>query len=319
MPPKKQKGKRTVAKSATKIKPRISAFNGNRLDDQGKAYARLLRDPCTAALVHPTFVGGEGGMLVRAESIFTVGVGATTTSHFFAWVPGGIGSTGTAASGAVLAEAITSGSVVTAAQAAVSVIPGYNYLAGAAADVRAVAACVQVFYPGSESTRAGLVAYGNASGAMVPSGVPTSPATVANLLERYERTPTNSIEFNWRPTDFDQTPTAPTTATPQTDLNKRGALCVSQINAPVAVGLVYRLVCVYEYTPALGSGITIASTSRSTSTSTLNSVLNALDGAGDWMVRGSALASRMVGAYNAAAFVPAVMYGGRVQPSFRLM
>jgi hypothetical protein len=319
MPPKKQKGKRTVAKSAAKIitKPRISFSLGNRLDEQAKAYARLLRDPCSAALVHPTFVGGEGGMLIRAEYLITTLNTVGTTSGYFVWIPGGIGNVGGLSSAIVGTDATSSSSATTPANYAVATQPGYSYLAAAAADVRAVAACVQVFYPGTESSRSGILAYGNVSGAAIQSGVPCSVSAVANVLERYERVPTGSIEIMWRPSDYDQTPTAPTFPTPQTDLNKRSGLCISLQGGALATGLTLRLVCVYEYTPALGSGITTSSTSRNTSGSSLNAVLNALDTAGDWMVRGSALASKMYGMYAAA--VPAIAYGGRTSTPFRLM
>jgi hypothetical protein len=324
MPPKKQKGKRTVARSAPKTSAvRISKFVGNRLDEQARAYALLLSDPCGGALVHPTFTGGAGGLLVRAESMFTQGSLPTSTSSFVGWTPGAIGSTTylgvNYGVSILLGESATSTTPVTITNGSNVSQPGYVYLAAAAADVRAVAACIQVFYPGAEMNRAGIVAYGTLSGAAVINGNITTVSSISNVLERYERTPTGSIEMMWRPSDYDQTPTAPTLQTPQPDINKRSGIGVTSIGGPLATGLVYRLVCVYEYTPALGSGITTASTSRSTSTSTLNMVLNALDGAGDWMVRGSALASRMYGAYNAAKSVRAVAYAGRSSQPFRLM
>jgi hypothetical protein len=320
MPPKKQKGKRTVAKSAPKIKPRISFSIGNRLDEQAKAYGRLLRDPCSAPLVHPTFTGGEGGMLVRAEYLITLFVNSTSTCGVVVWIPGGIGNVGaSAASGVIGAESPASSGAITPTNYILATQPGYTYLSTAAADVRAVAACMQVFYPGTESTRSGILAYGNVSGAAIVSGTSTSVSNVSNILERYERVPTNSIELMWRPADFDQTPTAPTYPTTQADLNKRSGLCVALQGGALAVGLTVRFVCVYEYTPALGSGITTSSTSRNTSSSTLNSVLNVLDAAGDWMVRGGSLASKMYGMYNSIQAVPAIAYGGRTNAPFRLM
>jgi hypothetical protein len=234
------------------------------------------------------------------------------------WIPGGIGSIGgTAASGVLYYEAATNSATGATLNLSISWQPGYSYLAAAAADVRAVAACIQVFYPGSESARSGILAYGNISGAAVQAGGTTSVSSVANILERYERMPTSSLEIIWRPSDYDQTPTAPTFPTTQTDLNKRSGLAVTLQGGALAVGLTFRIVCVYEYTPALGSGITTSSTSRNTSGSSLNTVLNVLDKAGDWMVKGSVLASKMYGVYS--SFVPAVTYGGRTSAPFRLM
>lgn len=313
MPPKKTQTRKAASQ---KQKPRklagVPRSIVNRLDEQALAYARLLNDPCGAPLCHPTFAGGDGGMVLRAENTFTMGTPAGTTAATFVWVPGAIGNNAGNGSAIVTGNASSAGAGMALAQVANGFQPGYAFLAANAAEVRVVAACIQVFYPGTELDRSGLIGYGNIPGGTLVNGAAINASFVFQTLERYERTPNEHIEIKWRPTAFDQNHTAPTANTGTAELARRGGLGIVLQGGAPAVGLIIRMVAVYEYTPAYASGLTAPSAARNTSNNSLDQVINFLDSTGDWMVRGSKAAFRLgAAAYEAAPYVRSIAYGGK--------
>lgn len=308
MPPKARSKKAAKAKA-----PKTNVPRGVRsgLDAQALAWARILADPCSAPLAHPCYAGSDGGLLVRVETSYDIGVGATDTAGALFWTPGAIGNNGGFASALIPAVAVNSVTNLASVSTAAGIQPGYSYLSTNAASFRPVAACMQITYLGTESNRSGVVNYGCVSGGTYNVGDVVNSATLANVLERFERTPVGTLEQKWRPTAFDQT-FKDTTANPTaSEIARYGSLGLAFSGLVAAAGLRVRLVAVYEYQPINTLGIVSVSSSRNTSSNSLDHVVNALDSTGDWMYRiGNSLSRVMSGANAVAPYVRAVTYGG---------
>lgn len=258
-----------------------------RLDPPGLAYARLIADPCNAVMAHPTYSGSSGGYLIRADSLTLVGVGATETSGFINWTPAALTAT---THGLVGAGSTGWGTNATAAYQAGN--PGYTFLASNAGVARCVAACMRVFYPGAESTRAGYLAYGQLSGGAIVQGTLQTPQGVAQMLNTTQRMPANDVELFWRPNDSDQAfQNLQPTGTYDDASYEKASLCVAWGGIPVSTGLGLHLTAVYEWQPGQGLGIASASSNYTASRNTLSEVVNALKEAGFEFVRSAGTAA----------------------------
>lgn len=251
------------------------------------AYANLLMNPCTAPLVHP--VGpGQGGFLARVETDFLLGNGATDTAGFFRWAPGAIclGTSGDA--GLAWSVGVNDTTSLTAGGGNANLyVPGYQYLTGNARSARCVAACIQVYWPGTELNRQGII-----SGVVAPSEtialLPTATAiTVASVRAGSgftQRMPTEKMEIRWSPSPSDLLYEA-TNAT-AAGTTGHNALIISWAGLPVATGVRIRCVAVYEWLPQMVNGfITSADAGVGAPASRLlvNDVLNGLRAAfGEW-------------------------------------
>lgn len=252
------------------------------LDAAALAYAKLLADPCRAALVHPTYAGGEGGYLIRVDSWATYGFVGTDTSGYFHWTPGYM-----AADNHELFVVATAAPATPAAPTAQSGAPGKVFLTAQASAARCVAACVRVTYPGAEASRAGRVHLGITNGGLVNNGVAVAPDGVATALPHYIRTPATELELRWKPNDADQLFFNPALAATQPeDRQRRAALTVAWAGLPAATGLVFHMTAIYEWQPLQGTGLGVPEGSRSRSSNTLDQVLNVLERAGEKFVSG---------------------------------
>lgn len=310
---------KTKAKKSKAMRPKgnqkqvARVPRGPALDAYAMAYARLLYDPCGAPLVHPTYAGTDGGLLVRAENTYTIGANTGITAGVFSWTPGGIGaaSSGTISSAIAQGESTIPGGAILLAGVSSGYQPGYGFLSANASEARCVAACIQIFYTGTEVGRSGLVAYGNIIGGTLPNGLTCNSQGVLTLFENFERTPDRCVEVKWRPTNFDQNYTVPSATTSITELSRRGALAFAFKDLQPGVGITVRMVGVYEYTPAFNIGLTSAIRSRSISNNSLDQVVNYLDRLGDWTTRAVNAAGSLVGAmYTANGMMRQISYGG---------
>lgn len=307
MPPKKK----TRAKAMAKPKMTVPRNIRSALDAQAVAWARILNDPCSAPLAHPCYAGADGGILVRCESSLDIGTTATITSGAFFWTPGGLGSVSVNATGIAQGVAIDSNTNLTQVNVPTSGQPGYTYLSQNSTNFRAVAACMQITYLGSEANRSGMVNYGVVNGSTYNSGDITTSDALTTVLERFERTPVNTIEMKWRPSAFDQTFKDTTATLSAAELSKYGALGLTYSGLQAAAGLRVRMVAIYEFQPNKAIGIVSTSASRNTSTNSLDHVINFLDSSGAWMYNAASAANRFVrGASAAVPYVQAVAYGG---------
>lgn len=285
------------------------------LDAQALAYARLLRDPCGAPLVHPVYSGADGGILARFETDFVAFNGATITSGYLTWTPGALGVNGANASQLLYGNSTLSSNAATVFQFANSQAPGNDFLPTQAMAVRCVSACMQIYWPGTELNRQGYVMYGNTNGVAVKLAQAISTDAVGVVLQHTSRIPQNMIEVKWRPGDGDQMFIDPTTDTAYSEFSRRNAIAFAVKGLPVATGLRIRLVAVYEYQPDLALGIVNPTNSRNTSNNSLDQVINFLDKAGSWT---SNLSDVVSGMSNMAVAAGVVNYGGRRRPAIRV-
>lgn len=251
------------------------------LDGAASAYARLLADPCNGPLVTGPFADGKGGIVSRFEIDQLVNTGGTETCAYFAFCPAlGQGYTSSTA-------LVNGGSTITpTGNSAWS--PGQTFLAANSGQFRALSACVQVYYPGSESSRSGVVSLGNVSmdAAVINTNVNTDRIRVVSQI--VERTPNTMAEIKWRPTMADTSwvnPKAPPSA--NVDIGGYTALVVTAGGLPAGVGLRIRCVFVCEWQPTISSGFVSPMYGTPGSRNTLVHVLEALDAAGHWMYNGA--------------------------------
>lgn len=297
-----KRGKPSARKQRARVPPRVQRS----LDNDGMCYARLLSDPCSAPLCHPVYAGVDGGLVARFESDFVFANGATDSNSGFLWTPGAIGNA-PGASSITTIQSSSSGSSVTALVGSVGVQPGWSFLAATTRTARCVAACLQIYWPGTELNRSGYVSYGNGTGGILASGGSYSVDGYSQMLAESVRMPDSYVEIKWKPTASDQDWTDPTTATPASDLFRKGSIGFAVKGIPVSTGVRVRLVAVYEYQPAANQGMVIPYNSRSLSNNSLDQIVNALDSTGKWatsigQVAGAGL--RMAGkVYNAGKLV----------------
>lgn len=296
------KSSRKTNKRANNPKPvvrRKARSKGNRLgglDANGAAYARLLADPCNAAVVHPIYPGGDAGYLFRAESFVTVGSAAGETSGYLHWTPGYVNASATHL---VTAAAALPSTAVAAAASGTSA-PGTQFLASQARGARCVAACLKVTYPGSESTRSGRLHYGHTSAGMIDAGTSVSADNVALTLQHYSRTPADTVELVWKPNIGDAELNDPSENTGALIRDRKSSLTVAWAGLPAATGLVFHFTAVYEWTPTTSTGVAGNTLGKAISSNTLDDILDYLVTRGFTFVRH---AGQAVGAGMAAGVV----------------
>lgn len=265
----KKQAKRTP-KGKKKAPQRSQALGPvKRLDADARAFARLLNDPCYGKIVGPIYQSSGTGLFVRLESDFIIGAEATAVGSACIFVPGLI-STG----GEGLIQPL---SVVTSDTSAISWTPNTTNqcgatFAGSTSSVRAVAACLQVSFVGSELNRAGVISL-----AQMTKQTAMSYTTLAKLrsgAERVVRVPDGVLEIKLSPmaknADFQTT-----TSTALTDTGEMPALVMSCSGIPASTGVRVRLIQVVEWTPAAGAGVTNPSTAVNSSSS-LQTILGAM-------------------------------------------
>jgi len=279
------------------------------LDAQAAGYARLLADPCNAPLVHPVYPGGDAGYLFRAESFSTFGVGAAETSGIIHWAPGYNNVSGSQLVGFAAANADTATAV--ASQGASS--PGNTFLQANAKGVRCVAACLKITFPGSEANRAGRIHYGHTSAGMLDIGNSVKVDSVAQTLQHFSRTPTDTIELVWKPSQGDFEFNDPTETSGALIRDRKGAVTVAWAGLPAATGLTFHFTAIYEWTPATALGIGHNALGKNQSRNTFDQVLDRLIAGGFNFVKhaghavGSALGRSMVsGISQTFGIMPAV-------------
>lgn len=275
------KTKRQNKRPAKKMRQQTGSTRPNGLDAQGAAYARLLADPCNASLVHPVYGGTNGGLLMRSRSVFSVNGTVTTTAGYLHWTPGAIGTTN---SEMLTAEYLNTGT--SASPIVLTSAPGKAFLAANSTSYRPVAACMQVYYLGSETGRAGFVLCDNTTGGLIDLGGSYSTDLLSRTLGAYSRTPGNCVEIVWKPTMGDETWIDPGVATAAVDKDRRGAVTLAWGGLPAGVQLSIVCTAIYEWIPNPQSGLASSTESRSSSRNDMREVMDALVARGTKFIRG---------------------------------
>lgn len=221
------------------------------LDRAAADWAALLEDPCSAKLVYPCYPSGNGGtVLMRVEADSIYGGGATETAGFGAWVPG----YGLFFGNSTPAPLDTTSSLL---GTNTNFQPGDTFLKTNCGSIRCVAACLQMSYPGSELSRAGVVGIGVAPADSFITNLPTAVGGANNAssaqvfritCQHVQRMPQDVMECKWFPGETDQGAYSAVypAATFAQGLAGRNAIVWSASGFPVSTGIRIRTVAVYE-------------------------------------------------------------------------
>jgi hypothetical protein len=192
------------------------------------------------------YPGGDAGFLFRAESFSSFGTGTTPlpeTAGVIHWTPGYVNASNSHLLNIGVATATTSG----AAGASGAQSPGTAFLANTARGVRCVAACLKVTFPGAESARSGRIHYGITPAGMLDAGESASPDQIAQTLQNYSRTPSDTIELFWKPGAADFEFNDPSATAVATLRDRKQSLTVVFAGLPGSVGITCHFTAIYEW------------------------------------------------------------------------
>lgn len=262
-----------------------------RMDGAAAKYAALLADPCNGDLVAGPFGDGNGGLVCRFEKEYIINNSGTDTCAAFVFNP----STGLVAWQTTPIVTDTDSLTFTASTIS-SIHPGHGFLSGNASWFRPLACCCQVYYPGSELSRAGVVSLGR-YGAELVNDTTMSVSALRTQANYVVRTPADMAEIVWRPVEYDLVGREPIAAANiTTGLMASAAttsLVVTGAGLPVSTGLRIRVVVVYEWTPEPMSGFKNSITITPNPVR-LGDILARLDATGDWMAGTAKSAGRAI-------------------------
>jgi len=261
-----------MAKTKTKSKAKktknvtISRVKAG-LDRAAIDYAKLLVDPCNAALTTPVYAGIDSGYLMRIRYRFPIG-----TNTYFAVniMPNVILD-----KSAMIITASTGG---TGLSGFVDATNGNYAIAmdNIARSYRCVAACAKVMYTGTEANRSGLIGLATSAERTLLAGVNYTPGTLMSKCPYVTRCGTEPHEVKWAPSTEDQM-FINTGDTPSG--NGSAMLIVGEGTG--ANSITIEFTGVYEWLPSAGNGVT-TTYSPPKSNNTLNDVLKALGPATNW-------------------------------------
>jgi hypothetical protein len=298
------KSNKATGKKRTKSKVRAATIpRGLRLDKAAADYALLLSDPCGGPLVSGPFGDGGGGIVSRFEVDFIVNASATDTTAVVGFTPG-LGSA------YVSNIPLPFDSTVFTFTGNAAYSPGLTYLTSNASAFRTLAACMQVYYPGSELSRAGITSIGQYSNASIAAGSLTT-SVLRSAANYVERVPDQMTELIWRPTNYDLEWFGTGTNEGVALSDKRSSIISTTTGIPISTGMRIRLVAVYEWMPLTTVGLVMPNKTSNPSANTFQDVIKKLDTFGDWMYHGAisagVAASKL---YAGARAVGQVAYGG---------
>lgn len=300
-------GKPTQQKRAVMSGPKRQVRRANRTStltvDEAR-YAALLHDPCTAPLTRPVYSTTGSGFLQRMESDFSIGKSGTSTAGSFVWVPGmfNSGAGGSTVTTSSINGAFYLGTTGTGAAPADdgtlcswynfygANMPGNVFLATNAGVARCVAACMQVYWPGSELNRQGFVSVFRGSADDVrPFATDVSVANLRAASPYVCRIPQDKLEVKWQP---DQADTRFVSTTPTVGANVShiqsgpAAIGVTWAGLPADTGVRIRLVAVYEWQPRTNaaSGIVMDGGSAVPTHGDLGNVIGYLQRNSAWFI-----------------------------------
>lgn len=266
-------------------------------------YAKLLSNPCTGPLVHAPG-SSEGGQVVRFESDFLLGNGATETAGALLWTPGGQNE-GASNTGFVNGFAANDTALITYTNN--NAAPGKVFLQNNASSYRCIAACLQVYWPGSELNRQGIIGAAQATYGLLSTASNSNASGLRSLCPVVERMPTDHLEIRWAPNFADGLFTNPASTTSVED--GHAGILLTWAGIPVSTGVRIRMVAVFEWRPKV-QGLVLSSNTAHSSAEGVQEVRHMLDArdANWWNRSGQAAYNFLSGAVVAYAARKASAY-----------
>lgn len=266
----KQKKATTTSKKGQPTPGRKKQVVGksNVLDAEARKYAKLINDPCYGPITAPIYQSSGSGQFVRIESDFILGAEATSVGAACIFTPGLVTVNG---DGLIKPNAVVASDSAAITWAQDTLAQCGTTFALTAGAVRAVSACLQVSFVGSELSRAGVVSLAQMSRQVAVTY--TSLAKLRGGADRVVRMPDGVLELKLSPqaknADFQ------TTGTANLDVSELPCLVMSTSGIPASTGVRVRLVQVLEWLPLSGTGI-VNGTIATASNSSLQQVLAAM-------------------------------------------
>lgn len=268
-----------------------------------RRYLQLLEDPCTGPLVHAPG-SSSGGIVTRFESDFIFGNEATTTCGALLFTPGAYTNNASANPGYLGFVSTADATAANASQNGQNtILPGWSYLNANASSYRCIAACAQVYWPGSELNRQGVVSGAQATGGLLLQGNPYKVADLRSASPIVERMPSDFMEIKWAPSHADGLFLNPASTVSQGgSLDAHSSILLTFAGIPVSTGVRIRLVAVVEWQPSR-SGLNLASNVADSDPSSMQKARVMLDRAnpGWWHRAGQAAYHFLSGATVAYA------------------
>lgn len=267
-------------KKAAKSKVARLGRKGNRamqsgLDGPAMAARQLLEDPCGARLVHPVYSGTGSGYLLRTRQRLPL---TTNLDWLVEFTPSLAGYSfrfaGTTTPGAAYGNGNNIGP------------PSFLDI-GVVKSYRCVAACLKVFYTGTELARQGEVALGLKSDYNINPSAPSTPAgltytQIATTSPKVVRLGESTMEVRWAPSLNDESFVEPASSLVDAAGN---TIYIAGQNTP-ANSIIVELVAVWEWQPLAGgtTGSVVSSLEAPKSRNTLNHILSSLGDIVSWAV-----------------------------------
>lgn len=267
-----KQAKKNARKPKQQPKPKSRAKNRSGLiglDRSAREYAKLLNDPCYASIVRPVYDSPGTGQMVRVESDFILGAEATSVGAAIFFVPGVLSASAAYGSVGIPTTVVNSDTATIVWQGGTAFQPGYSLRGGYSA-VRAISACAQLSFVGSELNRAGVVSMAQMT--VAEASTLTTVAAIRSASERVVKMPDGVLEIKLAPNS-----TSPmfSPISGADSYNQQPCLVLSASGIPSSTGVRIRLITVFELMPNTGSGI-MSSTATSESQSTLGVILGAM-------------------------------------------
>ncbi|APG76245.1 hypothetical protein 3 [Changjiang tombus-like virus 4] len=301
----KRKGKAPNAGNTTRAKPALNLVRRSRLlslTPAERKYAHLVADPCNGPLSAGIFGDGSGGVISRFETDGIMGDVAPTTASALVFVPAAAAgwTSGKPSDGdAPVWNGVTS-----------SLIPGRDFLNANAGQFRCLAACLRIYWPGTELNRQGIVSNLQTTADIVNNSNASVGAIRASSTY-VQRMPEDYTELKWLPSEYELEMRAPGVIAASQEFSRFSALVTTTSGVPSATPIRWRMVAVYEWVPRVSTGLSSMNTAASVPAGSFQRVTQALTSIGNWAYVSShqaatAISSLLAGAHAAGTLASGV-------------
>lgn len=284
--------KKTQARMPKAAKPRsrnrtVSRTAFSALTTAERNYARLLVDPCNGPLSAGLFGDSSGGIISRFETDGILGDVAGTAASALVFVP--------AAASAWTSGKPSDGDLPTWNGVSSSLVPGKDFLSNNASQFRCVAACLRIYWPGTELNRQGIVSNLQTTADIVNNANATVGAIRATSTY-VQRMPEDFTELKWMPSEFELELRAPFLTPSAQEFSRVSAIATTISGVPAATPIRWRMVAVYEWVPKVQSGIASSNVAATVPSGSFERVARALTNVGNWMYASSFQAAQATSA-----------------------